>query len=268
VAFDGVHDTVYTIDSSADQIVAYDTTSFVEKFRLNIGEAVAANPPQFDVNNLVASSDGHYLALSTASGVRLFSVPTSSATPPPPTPSLTTHRGMVFDHAGTFLYLATSTGYVERYNLSTNQLDIIANPGGSLNGIDIAPDDSFVLVGQYDTGLTEGLVEKVNLANGQVTNITFSRSSAEGGVWDIVIASNGSAFFTTDFNGSGWVPLRQINLATNTVTARNDMPNVFSGGTTSIITERTQVRRSADRTRLYFLQSNISNGPVFHMPDL
>src|SRR5436309_2928380 len=61
---------------------------------------------------------------------------------------LTTRRDMVFDHSGRYLYITTSDGWVRRYNLSTGQLEAGYNLGGSLNGADIAADDSFLLVAQ------------------------------------------------------------------------------------------------------------------------
>src|SRR5690242_16985442 len=58
---------------------------------------------------------------------------------------LTTRRGMVFDKAGNHLYISTTSGTVQAYNLSTNQFDNTYTIGSSLNGIDIADGDSFVL---------------------------------------------------------------------------------------------------------------------------
>src|SRR5438045_2368104 len=61
---------------------------------------------------------------------------------------LTSGRGMVFDHGGHYLYISTPDGFIQRYSLATKQIDLSYNLGGSLAGLDIAPDDSFLLVGQ------------------------------------------------------------------------------------------------------------------------
>src|SRR5438132_10529762 len=86
---------------------------------------------------------------------------------------LTTRRDMVFDPSGRYLYITTSDGLVRPYNISTGQLEIGYNLGGSLNGIDITPDGLFLLVAQNNVGGSEGIVHKINLITGAVTNIGF-----------------------------------------------------------------------------------------------
>ncbi len=264
VAFDAVRDTMYAVNTNSEQIVAYDTNSFGEQLRMTIGENIGFWVTPFDTGTLVASHDGRFLALETPSGIRLFSIPATlppPSPPPPPTPSLAVRQDMVFDHIGRFLYMSTYTGWVQRYNISTGQLDVIANPGGgSLNGIDIATDDSFLLVAQDDIGIAEGRFLKINLSNNAVTNIPYRLNPPEAGGWDVKIASNALAFVTTQFNGEGNIQLRQINLSDNTVTARTDAPSNYSDG---YVTADTRICRSADRTRLYFLEPNSSDGPAF-----
>lgn len=169
-------------------------------------------------------------------------------------------RDMVFDFAGQRLYISTSDGFIQRYNVSTGQLETPFNVGGSLNGIDIARDNSFLLVAQNAVGVTQGTVHKVNSSTGAVININYTRSFSESGAWDVAIASNGLAFVTTNFEGSGWTPLHQINLATNAITVRSDAPG--SGGDGEV-RGSSAIHRSADGTRLYFLEGDISSGPVF-----
>src|SRR5206468_1526584 len=65
---------------------------------------------------------------------------------------------------------------------------------------------------------------------------------------------------TTQFQGSGWTPLRQIDLATNVISVRTDDPGSGGGG---MVRQDTQIHRSADGTRFFFMESNISSGPVF-----
>src|SRR5437016_4889133 len=97
---------------------------------------------------------------------------------------LTTRRDMVFDHAGKYLYVSTSDGYVQRYNLATNQVDNSYSLGGSLNGIDIASDDSFLLVAQNNLSGANASVQKLNLTSGSVSNISYAVESGELGPWD------------------------------------------------------------------------------------
>jgi hypothetical protein len=173
---------------------------------------------------------------------------------------VTMRRDMIFDHAGNYLYISTSDGLIKTYNLSTGQVETAKDLGGSLNGLDISPDDSFLLVAQNDTGVAQGVFEKVDLSSGAITNINYTLAFGETGAWDVAIASNGLAFGTTQFGGSGWTPLRQIDLTTNQATIRTDAPGSGGGG---MVRQNTAIYRSADRTRLYFLEANISSGPVF-----
>jgi hypothetical protein len=171
----------------------------------------------------------------------------------------TTRRDVVFDFAGHNLYFSTSTGLIRTFNLSALAFGRSYNVGGSLWGIDIARDDSFILAAQGSIGAAQGTFERVNLASGAVTNINYVRDFGEGGAWDVAIASNGLAFVTTQYQGSGWTPLRQIDLDTNAISIRTDAPGSGFGE----VRQNTQIHRSASGTRLFFMESNISSGPIF-----
>jgi hypothetical protein len=176
----------------------------------------------------------------------------------------TTRRDMVFDFTGQYLYITTSTGFVETYNLSTQAFGTIYNLSGplmgSLNGVDIARDNSFLIVAEDFVPGSSGLFYRLDLATGNVTNIYYDRAFGEGGAWDVAIASNGLALVSTEFGGSGWTPLRQIDLTTNAVSVRSDAPGSGPNGT---VRQNTQIYRSADGTRFFFMESNISSGPAF-----
>jgi Fibronectin type III domain len=167
----------------------------------------------------------------------------------------TTRRGMVFDFAGQNLYISTSTGLIKTFNLSTSKFGKTYNLGGSLNGIDIARDNSFILAAQKNYTGSQGTFQRVNLATGTITNINYTRQPYEEGGWDVAISSNGLALVTTQFDGSGFTPLRQIDLSTNAITSRNDAPE--------LLWAPTKMQRSADGTRLLFMLGDISSGPVF-----
>ena len=257
VAFDAVQDIFYTIGNGGTQIIATSTTSFQEVFRFTIGETVSGNVTPFGTGTMVASQDGRFVALETPSGIRLFNTTHTSGVP---TPTFNSPRGMVFDHSGRFLYIATYDGFVWRYDLVTNLLVYSYYVGGSLNGIDIAPDDSFLLISQAVVGIKEGAFQKLDLAKGEVTNFAYPRAFYEAGGWSVALTSRGTALGTTVFAGSGWVPVHQINLGDGTLSTRGDAPG--SGGAGQI-TGQAQLQRSADQTRLFFLETDISSGPLF-----
>src|SRR5437660_657745 len=112
---------------------------------------------------------------------------------------LTTRRDMVFDHAGNYLYISTSDGFVQRFNLATKQIDNSYNLGGSLNALDIAPDDSVLLVAQEQMESSQGKFQKVNLSTGAIADIAYSVDpySGEAGGYSVAISGNGIALVTT-----------------------------------------------------------------------
>jgi hypothetical protein len=172
----------------------------------------------------------------------------------------TTRRGMVFDFAGENLYFSTSAGLIKAFNLSTGSIVKTYNLGGSLNGIDIARDNSFILAAQNNVASSQGRFQRVNLANGVITNIHYTLEHSEGGGWDVAIAANGVALVSTRGRwGSADTPLRQIDLGTNAITVRTDAPG---SGFNNEVSEA-KIYRSADGTRLLFMELGFTPTPVF-----
>jgi hypothetical protein len=174
---------------------------------------------------------------------------------------VTNHRDLVFDPARNLLDITTSAGTVQRYDVVNQVLLSPLAVGTALNGADITPDGSSLYVAETQTNNStgQGLVHKVDLNSGAVTNLPFPLGYLEGGSWDLAAGSGGKAFFDTMFNGSGWVPVRQIDLATDAITIRNPSP----AGANGTITQNTLIHRSADRGLLFFTESNISSGATF-----
>jgi hypothetical protein len=175
-----------------------------------------------------------------------------------------TRRDMVFDHIGKYLYISTTAGKVERYNLATGSLGIIfTDPVGGLNGLDIAADDSFLLAAEDSTqGVAQGGFQKINLITNEVTPIRYDREPGETGAWDVAIDWENNALVTTQHDDIGtapFTPIRQI-LANNQISKRLDAPGSGEGG---LVGRNTQIYRSADGTRFYFLESNVATGPIF-----
>ena len=166
----------------------------------------------------------------------------------------TTRRDFVFDFAGQNLFISNNTGIVHTFNLSTLTFGTSYNLGGWLNGLDIARNNSFLLVAQNNTSGNQGTFHKVDLASGMVTNINYTLVSGETGAWDVAIGSHGLALATTRYGGSGWNPLRQINLTTNAISIRPDVPGSGSGGE---VRQDAQIHRSTDGTRLFLVEDNI-----------
>jgi hypothetical protein len=158
---------------------------------------------------------------------------------------------MVFDHAGRYLYIATAEGFVFPYDVATGTYSEPYNLGGSLNGMDIAPDDSFLLVAQSCTGAAEACMQKLELGSGTVTNITFPLANelSSSGSWDVGIASNGLAIFTS------CNAVHQLDLSTNIVAPRRDAPFALSYSV--------MISKSADASGFCLADTYDSSGPLF-----
>jgi hypothetical protein len=165
-------------------------------------------------------------------------------------------RDLVFDPGRDLLYVTTSAGTVQRYDVAGQVLLTPLAVGTSLNGADISPDGSalYVTDSQTANGGAQGVLHKVNLADGSVTNLLYDEDFMEGGSFDLAIANNGKGLFDGIFLGSGWVPVRQVDLATDALSTRPD----WGGG----VRLNTQIGRGADRGLFVFTESDISSGPV------
>jgi hypothetical protein len=72
--------------------------------------------------------------------------------------------------------------------------------------------------------------------------------------------NNGKAFFTADFVRSAWVPLHELDLATDTIVNRPS--STFSGF--NGVRERAWLFRNANQSVMLGLESDSSGGPVFN----
>jgi hypothetical protein len=170
-------------------------------------------------------------------------------------------RGIAFDPTGHYLLIAQSDGFVEKLSLGpVGPAPYSYRLGVPLNALDSSTNGSFFLVAQNEPSGAQGIFHKVDTSTEKDTSIAYLRAIGEAGAWNVAIASNNLAFVTTQGDASASVPLRQIDLSSNAITNRADAPGSGPGGTVAASTE---IYRSADRTRLYFLESNSSSGSVF-----
>jgi sugar lactone lactonase YvrE len=350
LTFDPTRDLFYVADSTADQIVAFDTNTWAEKFRLNIGETIPRSMT-FGSGEMMVSGDDAELFMSTPAGVRVLALPanpgvvsrfvvsgfpiftgagtsgsftvtavdgfgdpvpgytgtihftssnqsanlpddytfspddqgTQTFTATFNTPGtytlrveqaddsslfgtqagivihnsnpvsllpLVDHRGLIYDASRGLLYITTSDGLIERYDPATQTLLAPWHVGASIYGADITPDGAYLYTTEAVRGATQGMLHQVNLDDGTITNFTYNLSFYEGGTWAISIANNGKALLTSRFEGSGFLPIHELDLATGTITNRQT------------VTQDVHIRRGEDRSLLFLMQSNISNGPI------
>jgi DNA-binding beta-propeller fold protein YncE len=167
------------------------------------------------------------------------------------------HKGMVYDPALNMLYITTGHGTVERYDVANQTLLAPFQVGVSLLGADVTTDGKFLYVADGQRGATQGTFHKVDLTTGAVTELAYNRPEAS---FDVAIGPNGKALADEEFEGSGWVPLSQIDLSTDTLTTRTDAPGSGGGGS---VRQNTLITRGPDRSLFFLTESNISSGPAF-----
>ena len=256
--------------------VLVDGTSFASPYAAGVAALIISlhpgiTPDQVEEMMTSTCTDMGSVGYDTGYGygmLNAFAAVTAPVPGPPPTVSIipvTNGQDMVFAHSGKYLYVSTSDGLVQVYNTSTHVLQSPYNLGGSLRGLDIASDDTFLLVAQNNVGATQGTFHRIDLRTGAITNLNYHLELGEAGGWDVAIGSNGLALVTTGlvtarYSDSGSTPLRQIDLATNTFTIRQDAPGSGGGG---MVRGYTYIHRSGDGRRMYFLESDLSNGPIF-----
>ncbi|MEM8874210.1 MAG: hypothetical protein AAGD32_08105 [Planctomycetota bacterium] len=156
---------------------------------------------------------------------------------------------LAYDASRDRLYATTDGGEVVRYDVQSGQVLTPFSEPGQLLGLDITPDDGSIFVANGD----ERLYHRMDLETGATIDIGYTPSSIESDAYDVAI-SDGVVFTTSQFAGSGWVPLREIDLATNQIT-------VSSRGLSSV-RQNSGLSRSADYSAAGLSESNISSGPL------
>lgn len=152
-------------------------------------------------------------------------------------------QDLTFDSARQLLYVTTSVGKVERYSIGNQSLLTPYNVGAKLNAADITQNGAFLYVTEDTLSSGKGVIHKVNLTTGQVTNLATPDAA---NTTDIAIANNGQALVA----GS---PMRYIDLSTDNVTL-----NIPSAGDSI-----SSFSRSADRSKMIAANNDSSTGPLF-----
>jgi hypothetical protein len=172
-------------------------------------------------------------------------------------------RDLIFDPHRNLLYISTANGTLERYDLTAHELLSPFDVGTSLYGMDITLDGQWLYVTEDEIDNPNGLafLHKVNLNNGNVTDLAYQKDSVtEGGSWDIKITPYEIALLTASFNGSGYVPLRQLDLLTDEISIRADAPGSMPQ---NAVSQDTMIYCGTDRSLFLLTEANSSNGPAF-----
>ena len=163
-------------------------------------------------------------------------------------------RDVIFDDHRQMLYIGTSEGKLVRYDLVNRQFLSPLIFGSELNGMDITPDASHLYVTEGKPSGATGILHKVNLNTGAVQDISYDMTTYETGNWDIKIGGYGKALITT-CSTSSRMPLRELELDTDNISLRIDIPDSQNGK----IRAETRIFRSDDRKTFWILGANWNN---------
>src|SRR5688572_10292909 len=132
-----------------------------------------------------AMADPHYLAGRQVAAVEALEARRLLASTLIAVPS---RRDIVFDDLRDTLYVTTSSGAVQRYDVVSKQLLAPWQVGGNLYAADITPDKSALYITDGSTNGGQARLAKITLGTGAISSIPFAVAANEGGAWQIAIA--------------------------------------------------------------------------------
>jgi hypothetical protein len=156
-------------------------------------------------------------------------------------------KDMVYDETRDLVYISNQDRIL-RYSVANATFLPPVILEGSPRGLDLSPDGTTLAVADSQYGPDTGWVKLVELDTLGVRALEVARDYGEGGMWAVSYLADGSLVATSSFLGSGWTPMRRID--------------VTSGAATEIAEVRggTMVSASGDRRVLAFAEANISDG--------
>ncbi|WP_120583999.1 MULTISPECIES: YncE family protein [Corallococcus] len=159
-------------------------------------------------------------------------------------------QDLIHDARRKRLYITTREGggQVRVFSLVTGYFDAPLLTGGSFLGIDLSPDGDTLIVADGGFSAPRNWIHLIDLKTGTSRRIEFDLESGEGGTFMALFTSNTEALVSSDYNGSGWSPLRKVDLVTGAATSL------------ALAAVNTMLTLSADGSTVAYAQSNTSSG--------
>lgn len=155
---------------------------------------------------------------------------------------------MVHDFKRNLIYISNGS-QVLRYDVGAGVMLAPIDVGGLLYGMDISPDGNTLAVADVVRSDTQVWVHTIDLESNAVNDVFFPRAFYEGGTFTVAYGSDGALLVTSEFEGSGWVPLRRYDQLTDTTT------------TLASVRQNTMIVGSGDLDTIALAESNSSAGP-------
>ncbi len=154
----------------------------------------------------------------------------------------------VVDGARRRIYVSTAGGDVLRYDLDSGTLLSPFTIGGSLSGMALSRDANTLVVAARSTSNGTDAVHAIDVATGVARRISFPLAFGEDGTYSVAFASPTALLVSASFGGSGFVPLRRVDLTTGAAT------------TLEIVSQDAMLAANADGTAVALAEANISSG--------
>ena len=124
---------------------------------------------------------------------------------------------VVYDDARGLLYISSGID-VLRYDLGSDSFLSPFHVGGSLMGMDLSPDGNTLAVADASSGGGSNWVHFIDLPTGVIREAYFALDSIETGTFSVAYGNDSALMISSQFAGSGWVPMRRYDPASGTVT--------------------------------------------------
>ncbi|HTV18576.1 MAG TPA: EB domain-containing protein [Polyangiaceae bacterium] len=156
----------------------------------------------------------------------------------------------VFDVQRCQLY-ATQGNTIVKHDLRSGTVEPLVELDGLLLGLDLSPDESTLIVADAsaDVETASNRVHLVDVATGAARRLEFPLDFMEVGTFMPVFLDATSALVTSSFAGSGWVPLRRVDLSSGAFEVLRS------------VRQDSMLARSADGSTVAWAEANSSNGP-------
>ncbi|MHB8883127.1 MAG: Ig-like domain repeat protein [Thermodesulfovibrionales bacterium] len=154
---------------------------------------------------------------------------------------------MVHDIKRNMLYI-TNADQVLRYDMTSLTFAEPWKIGGNLKGIDISPDGSTLAVADLSMTDTQVWIHLIDIGTGTSQKRFMDKAIGESGTYAVAFGIDGRVYSSSDFDGSGWVPFRQIDPQSKTSVKLLD------------IRHRSMLSASAGGSIISFAEADISDG--------
>lgn len=154
---------------------------------------------------------------------------------------------IAYDDARDVLYIS-SGAQVLRYQVGSNTFLSAVTLGGQLGGMDLSPNGKTLAVADFSSDSQNNWVHLLNLDTLKDKKVKFTLAFGEGGTFTVAYGHDGKLLVTSEYVGSGWVPLRLYD------------PHTKITATIGTVRQDSMLRSDANRKVVALAESNISDG--------